>query len=390
MTPPPPNPRDGRVDLLKGLALAMIFLDHVEDAVGVTLFSRWTLRAFGPSDAAELFVLLTGLVVGRSYASRLVRDGFVQLQRYATLRTLLLYAGYVATAVTLVLLIGNDPVPSESVLAMPGDAPGGVLDAITAIVTLSRAPYLVHILVLYLPLLALSPLLVTLGRKSIPALLALSAAIYAWTLWGQLSGRQLSLLTECRWYFQPTAWQFLYCLGLAGGIVWERRSRFRSGTTTVWTPGPAAAVVAALLLAAGWILRPDRPGALNPVFQMLPRQLNNLVIILSIKQSLGPVRLIHSLAVFTAVCSVVPSAWSLATPRWLSPLAAAGRHSLLVYATGTVLTVLAVRSAALLDYDILGVLFIEIDGLLLLASAAVLRSHISRRRRDTHPAVCTV
>src|SRR6266487_3160746 len=48
--------RDPRIDVLRGLALLMIFVDHVPD----NLLSLITLRNFGFSDAAEVFVLLAG------------------------------------------------------------------------------------------------------------------------------------------------------------------------------------------------------------------------------------------------------------------------------------------------------------------------------------------
>ncbi len=56
MPNPSPTKRDPHIDFLRGVALLTIFIDHVPGNFLGTL----TLRNFGFSDAAELFVLLSG------------------------------------------------------------------------------------------------------------------------------------------------------------------------------------------------------------------------------------------------------------------------------------------------------------------------------------------
>ncbi len=56
--------RDLRLDLLRGLGLWMIFLDHIPDDVVAWL----TLRNYGFSDAAEFFVFISGYLLGFIYA----------------------------------------------------------------------------------------------------------------------------------------------------------------------------------------------------------------------------------------------------------------------------------------------------------------------------------
>lgn len=55
--------RDLRLDLLRGLGLWMIFLDHIPDDV----VSWLTLRNYGSSDAAEFFVFISGYLLGFIY-----------------------------------------------------------------------------------------------------------------------------------------------------------------------------------------------------------------------------------------------------------------------------------------------------------------------------------
>src|SRR5438477_10576626 len=55
--------RDPRVDVLRGIALAMIFIDHIPGDI----LNNWTLRNFGFCDAAEIFVLLAGFASMSAY-----------------------------------------------------------------------------------------------------------------------------------------------------------------------------------------------------------------------------------------------------------------------------------------------------------------------------------
>ncbi len=63
--------RDARLDALRGLALATIFVNHV---LG-TVLEAATLRNFGFSDAAEAFVLMAGVSAGLAYGPAFRRGG---------------------------------------------------------------------------------------------------------------------------------------------------------------------------------------------------------------------------------------------------------------------------------------------------------------------------
>ena len=56
----PPGGRDARLDMFRGLALVMIFINHVPG----TFYETLTSRNFGFSDAAEAFVFMSGLAAG--------------------------------------------------------------------------------------------------------------------------------------------------------------------------------------------------------------------------------------------------------------------------------------------------------------------------------------
>src|SRR5690606_12583328 len=67
--PLPPGGRDERLDMFRGLALVMIFINHVPG----TVFEAFTNRNFGFSDAAEAFVFMSGVAAGLAYSGAFLK-----------------------------------------------------------------------------------------------------------------------------------------------------------------------------------------------------------------------------------------------------------------------------------------------------------------------------
>jgi hypothetical protein len=80
-------PRDLRVDVLRGIALIMIFIDHLPG----NRLSLITLHSFGFCDAAEMFVLLSGFSSMIAYGGTFDRDGILVGLRRVFLRLVRLY-----------------------------------------------------------------------------------------------------------------------------------------------------------------------------------------------------------------------------------------------------------------------------------------------------------
>src|SRR5262249_32248857 len=66
MTTKTPEKRVDAIDFWRGFALLTIFIDHVPE----NAFQHVTIRNFGLSDAAELFVFLSGVSVAPAYGTR--------------------------------------------------------------------------------------------------------------------------------------------------------------------------------------------------------------------------------------------------------------------------------------------------------------------------------
>src|SRR5262245_36212602 len=92
--------RDARIDFLRGLALCMIFVDHLVDDP----LAKLTYRVIGFSDAAEIFVFLSGLACGIAYTRVLAREGVFALILTILKRAQRIYAYYALSSGAIILL----------------------------------------------------------------------------------------------------------------------------------------------------------------------------------------------------------------------------------------------------------------------------------------------
>src|ERR1700680_1432426 len=67
------NERELRLDLFRGLALWLIFIDHVSP----DLLTRFTIPSYGFSDAAEIFIFISGYTAAFVYGRAMLGSGFL-------------------------------------------------------------------------------------------------------------------------------------------------------------------------------------------------------------------------------------------------------------------------------------------------------------------------
>src|SRR5262245_45236715 len=65
--------RDLRLDLFRGIALWLIFLDHVPN----NIVAWFTIRNYGFSDATEIFIFISGYTAAFVYGAAMVQRGFI-------------------------------------------------------------------------------------------------------------------------------------------------------------------------------------------------------------------------------------------------------------------------------------------------------------------------
>ena len=83
--------RELRLDLFRGLALWLIFIDHVSPDV----LTWFTIRSYGFSDAAEIFIFISGYTAAFVYGRAMFESGFEIATARVLRRVWQIYAAHV-------------------------------------------------------------------------------------------------------------------------------------------------------------------------------------------------------------------------------------------------------------------------------------------------------
>jgi hypothetical protein len=333
-SPPVPravkSERDYRLDFCRGLALIIIFIDHVPG----NPLSNWTLRKFAFCDAAEVFVLISGISSYLAYGGKLEREGFLRCSGTIARRWIKIYYSHLLLlfGVGLALLLSAwwlDRPEYLDFLRMSWlfDVPR---DAIFASVTLRFLPNNLDILPLYLILLALAPGVIWMVKRDLRVALGASFAIYLaarWTGFNLPAGNHGEV-----WYFNPFTWQFLYVIGITLGHVSKTKPiKVRASARTMIVAAAIAFTSFAFVMAAPWRGAEVGLGLFNPPIYLWPAD----------KTLLAPMRIINVLALLYMVAYFVAPQAGWLRSRIAAPFLACGRHSLPVYGAGVLLSSLS-------------------------------------------------
>ncbi|HEY1723481.1 MAG TPA: OpgC domain-containing protein [Magnetospirillaceae bacterium] len=308
--------RDPRVDVMRGLALLMIFIDHVQgNVLGFT-----TLHMFGLSDAAEVFVMLSGFssmaAYGQIFENKGARAGLLRVGERC-LRIYLFQAGLLVAAYLLITAWAEHyyVLIPELIPFMNGGA-----QVVKHGLTLRALPAKLDILPLYILLFSCFPVIYLFMRWSMALTVAASGGLW---LWANLdpSLNLTNHMDGTGWFFDPFAWQFIFVLGAAG----YRAMRYYEGSLPYrwWLAAACWGYLLFALLALapwyGWGLSDYRP-------YLVP----------SDKQHLSVLRLLDVLAMMYLALSS-QKFLQFARLRVLAWIDACGRHSLEVFSLGTLL-----------------------------------------------------
>src|SRR5262245_29660080 len=221
-----PAKRIDGIDFWRGFALLTIFIDHVPENV----FQHVTQQNFGFSDAAELFVFLSGVSVALAYGTRFFDGEIVGAVRAVLRRAFTIYWVQILISLLITASFGaaaalweeNDLLEDADVVV------SNPLQTTAAILALFHQLENANILPLYIALLLMTPLLLALARRDDRLMLAASAGTY-------LAARAFSLNlptwpVEGTWWFNPIAWQLIFAIGIfagrrlkRGGIAYDAR-----------------------------------------------------------------------------------------------------------------------------------------------------------------------
>ncbi|WP_176085043.1 OpgC domain-containing protein [Martelella sp. HB161492] len=357
------SPRDARIDVLRGLALIMIFIDHVPG----NFFSNYTIRMFGFSDAAEGFVLIAGVSAGLAYSRGYYRGRYGETTAKIFQRMKTIYGVHILSSLAgiVVVLLAAAFFPLTDYVGSLGitkvvTAP---YETLSGLFLLTYQIAYFNILPLYLILFLFLPTLMWLGTRSLMLMLAVSAGIFV--LGRVVPLHMFNWPQGGGWYFNPFCWQLLFAIGLAGGMSAKRGER--------WIPfSPALFLVSlAIVLFAGYwqfIVRDAFPWPDDtPRFIADQR-----------KDMLALLRLVNVLALAYVLTSI-PAFPALARSAIMRPIDILGRASLATFATGSVIAMMLQTLRAVVDTSLLE------DSALLLAGLTaqywVARWSLERRQR---------
>src|SRR6266550_1131288 len=230
--------RDLRLDLFRGIALWLIFLDHIPS----NLIAWGTIRNYGFSDATEIFVFVSGYTAAFVYGKEMRERGLVIAGAHILRRVWQIYVAHVflfaiyLAEISYVATSFENPLYTEemNILDFLKQPDVTIVEALL----LKFKPANMDILPLYIVLLLLFPPILWLLQFR--AWLALGASVLLYVLTWHF-GWNLPSYPEGVWFFNPFAWQLLFVFG-----AWCGLNGAREITTLIRSR-------AVLILALAWI-----------------------------------------------------------------------------------------------------------------------------------------
>jgi hypothetical protein len=361
ITLPAGTERELRLDLFRGLALWMIFIDHLP----ANVLTWFTIRNYGFSDATEIFIFVSGYTAAFVYGRAMRDAGFVLATARILRRVWQIYVAHVflftifLAEISYVATSFDNPLYSEEM---------GIMDflkqpdvTIVQALLLRFRPVNMDVLPLYIVLMLFLPFVLWLMQRRADLTLALSVVFYALT-WEY--DWHLSAYPNGVWAFNPFAWQLLFVFGAWCAMGGARRmSRIIYSPVTLWIS--LAYLVAAFFVTLTWYW--------PQFYHLLPRRLEQWMYPID-KTDLDVLRFAHFLALALITVRLIPQDWPPLKSIWLRPLILCGQHSLEIFCLGVFLAfaghfVLAeVSGGAGLHF------LVSISGILIMSAAAWLFS----------------
>ena len=315
--------RNLQVDFFRGLALVVIFINHMPG----NPLTAYTPSRLGPSDAAEIFVFLSGYAAAIAYGRSFTRAGVGLGSTAVLFRCAQIYVAHLALFLSVAALYAF--AMALGVSEFDGQFEGlrfffdRPQEALPALLGLRYVPNFFDILPMYLVTMLWLPLVWMLSRIHVLLALVFPGALY---VVAGICGWELSAdpLTGRSWFFNPFFWQLLFFTGFALGSGWIAVPRWRR----------AFGIVCGIFLLLCYPLDNEFGYSHLPWYAALREAWAPALD----KTHLGVIRYAHFLALAYVVGHVTAMhrAWmKTAIARWFIAL---GQQSLPVFMLGTVLS----------------------------------------------------
>jgi hypothetical protein len=326
--PSPPvavtSERDLRLDLFRGLALWLIFLDHIPENV----LNWFTIRNYGFSDATEIFIFISGYTGAFVYGRAMGERGFVLSSARIFRRAWQIYVAHIflftifMAEIAYVAATFDNPLYAEEMKILDFLKQPDI--TIFQALLLKFKPVNMDVLPLYIVLLLLFPPILYLMLRRPNLALTTSAVVYALTWkfdWN------LPAYPNGVWFFNPFAWQLLFvfgawcALGGAERLSAVLRSRIVLGIAIAY-------LVFAFAITLTWYH--------EPLARFVPTWLGEWMYPID-KTNLDVLRFAHFLALATVTVHFLPRDWPGLKSPLLQPAILCGQHSLEIFCLGVFL-----------------------------------------------------
>jgi hypothetical protein len=333
----PASSRDLRLDFFRGLALILIFVDHIPE----NILSYFTIQAVEFFDAAEVFIFISGYTAALVYGETLVSQGAL----YATARILgrawQLYVAHIFLFVIFIAEVSytvttfNNPMYNDEMRV--GDFLNEPHVAIVKALLLQFQPTFLDILPLYILLLVIFPV-VLLGLRLRPLIVLVPSFLLY--LLVQATNLSVPAYPEGHvWYFNPLAWQFVFIAGAALGFPGRHDLRWSRWARLV-LPLAVFFVAAGFALKLSWTIH----GIWDPFPGLLLKELWPVN-----KNNLSLIRVIPFFAAVAVVAIIIPANTAFLRSLVAKPLVLCGQQSLEIFCLGILLS--ALGHFVLSEYD---------------------------------------
>ncbi len=326
VSPPPavPAQRDLRLDLFRGVALWLIFLDHIPE----NIVSWFTIRNYGFSDATEIFIFISGYTAAFVYGRTMRERGFMLSSARILRRAWQIYVAHIflftifMAEIAYVAATFDNPLYAEEMKILDFLKQPDI--TIFQALLLKFKPVNMDVLPLYIVLLLLFPPVLFFLLRQPNFALAGSAVVYAlaWKLdWN------LPAYPNGVWFFNPFAWQLLFvfgawcALGGAHRLAGVLRSRVLLAVAIAY-------LLFAFLITLTWHF--------ESLDRFVPGWLANWMYPID-KTNLDVLRFAHFLALAAVTVHFIPRDWPGLRAPVLQPAIRCGQHSLEIFCLGVFL-----------------------------------------------------
>jgi hypothetical protein len=316
--------RDLRLDLFRGLALWLIFLDHIPENV----VNWFTIRNYGFSDATEIFIFISGYTAAFVYGRAMRERGILISGARILRRAWQIYVAHIflftifMAEIAYVAATFDNPLYAEEMNILDFLKQPDV--TIFQALLLKFKPVNMDVLPLYIVLLLLFPPALWLLLWQ-PAL-ALAGSVLLYVLTWNFEWN-LPAYPNGVWFFNPFAWQLLFVFGAWCALGGAQRLGPVLRSRTVLAVA-IAYLAFAFAITLTWYI--------EPLGRLVPNWLSEWMYPID-KTNLDVLRFAHFLALAAVTVRFVPRDWPGLKAPILQPAIRCGQHSLEIFCLGVFL-----------------------------------------------------